>query len=142
MELWLSAEIQHDVSEEHRQIANQIEPTINNRLSSDYGPSVVEWALITILRPRIPKGWGEVWRYHRARKVAEFRLIIDHNEFKRADRSKQRSMLLASIFRSMDIFPFLEVAGFDLDRFRRDVQAIALSEGWKVAGEDQKDQEQ
>src|SRR5882724_6405587 len=50
MKLWLSAEIQDDVEEDHRQIANQIESTINSRLASDYGPAVVQWALITILR--------------------------------------------------------------------------------------------
>jgi len=136
MKLWLSAEIQDDVEEDHRQIANQIESTINSRLASDYGPAVVQWALITILRPQIPEGWGEVWRYHRARNVAEFRLIIDHSEFKRADRSRQRSMLLASIFRSMELFPLLKVKDFDLDRFRRDFQAIAFAEGWIVAGEE------
>lgn len=41
MKLWLSAEIQHDVSEDHRQVRNQIVPRINNRLASDYAPGVV-----------------------------------------------------------------------------------------------------
>ena len=38
MNLWLSAEIQHEVSEDHRQIANQIEPTINSFRKAGYWP--------------------------------------------------------------------------------------------------------
>src|SRR5689334_23025771 len=108
MKLWLSAEVQHDVGDALRRARLKIEKSLNARLASDYGPAINKWALITILRPSRPEGWGEVWEYHSSRKVAEFRLIIDYSEFKSADPSKQLSMLLASIFRSLDLFPLLK----------------------------------
>src|SRR5438045_436328 len=91
MELWMSAEVQDDVAEALRQAEREIQPKINARLAPDYGPAVIEWALITILRPRIPQGWGEVRRYSRAEREVEFRLIIDHGEFKRAGPQKLTS---------------------------------------------------
>jgi hypothetical protein len=138
MKLWLSAEVQHDVSEDLRQASLQIEPKVNAQLAADYGPAIEEWALISILRPRIPEGWGEIWRYHRPRRVAEFRLIIDHKEFKGAGPQKQRTMLLASILRSLDLFGLLKVTAFDVGRFRR--EATAFAEGWIVAGKNEPDQ--
>lgn len=128
MKLWLSAEVHHDVSEALRQARIKVEPAINAGLASDYGPAVDNrWTVITILRPRIPRGWGEVCKYHRRDRVAEFRLIIDYSEFKVASPQEQTRMLVESILRSVDLFPTLKVEGFDVDRFRRDIVAAATA---------------
>ena len=130
MKIWLSSEVEEDASEALRQAEVKVKRAINSRLAGDYGHAVDEWAIITILRPQIPDGWGEVYRYHRRRRVAEFRLIIDYDEFRSADADQRVAMLLRSILRSLDIFPRLGVVGFDVERFRRDILDVARSEGW------------
>jgi hypothetical protein len=131
MQLWLSAEVHHDVSDGLRQAEQKVKRTINARLIGEYGPDVDEWAFITILRPQIPEGWGEIGRYHAKRRVVEFRLIIDYETFKSANREEQVGILFRSILRSLDIFADLGMAcRFDVARFRRDLMEIGISEHW------------
>src|SRR4051812_31992006 len=121
MELWLSAEVQQELSEPLRRARAQISRVISSQLTADYGGDVREWALITILRPRVPEGWGEVCRYHPDRQVAEFRLLIDFDSFKAAAPEEQTKMLLASLLRSIDLAPRLMLRNFDLSRLRCDI---------------------
>ncbi|HWE03932.1 MAG TPA: Imm44 family immunity protein [Tepidisphaeraceae bacterium] len=130
MELWLSGEVEGDVSEPLRQARNKVKKSIAPKLAADYGPDIVSWDLITILRPEIPDGWGEVTRYHRKDQSTEFRLIIDYEAFRAASAEKQVQMLVESILRSLDLFPLLKVKDFDIDRFRRDIVEAAITAGF------------
>ena len=129
MELFLSAEVQNEVSDALRQASNKIRTLVIPKLAANYGPDIEVWAFITILRPEIPEGWGEVEKYHRKDRTAEFRLIIDYQTFKAASADKQVEMLLESILRSIDLFPSLNVKDFDIDRFRRDIVIAAVTGG-------------
>lgn len=129
--LWMSAEVDEKYGDDLRLARNFIEQKFNPLLKQDYGPGVVEWALITILRDKIDPGWGEVKKYHRKRRVMEFRLIIDPLEFEWRDASGQRDLVFASIMRSLDLFREMNLKNveFDLDQFRGDLVAAAEKHG-------------
>lgn len=129
MRVFLSAEVQNEVSEALRQASNKVRQSIISKLADDYGPDIALWGHIVILRPKIPEGWGEVYRYHRKDQSAEFRLIIDYQSFKAARPERQVQMLMESILRSIDLFPALNVDGFDVARFRRDIVDAAVAGG-------------
>ena len=129
MRVFLSAEVQNEVGEALRRAENKVRNLVVPKLASDYGPSVDVWVLITILRPRIPEGWGETHQYDPTRRAADFRLIIDYSAFKAASPREQVQMLVKSILRSIDLFPRLKVKGFDVDRFRRDIMDAAIAGG-------------
>jgi len=130
MKFWFSAEVQEDVSDSLRRVQMAVERALNARLTGGYGTAVDKWALISILRPEIPDGWGEVFRYHRQRRVMEFRLMLDYEAFKSADTEQRTQMVLRSILRSFDLFPQLNVAGFDVERLRGELLEVATSEHW------------
>lgn len=125
----MSAEVQGDVSEALGRARKKVKDVINAHLAEDYGPALQEWVLITILRPQIPVGWGEICQYHKSERMAEFRLVIDHGEFKAAPPGEQIRLLVKSILRSIDLFPRLLITEFDIDRFRCDVMEAALRGG-------------
>jgi len=130
MKFWLSAEVQDGVSHALSRAQLKIERTINAQLTGGYGTAIEEWALISILRPKIPDGWGEVYRYHRERRVIEFRLILDYKTFKSSGPEEHTRMLLQSILRSFDLFPQLNVADFHVGRLRGEILDVAASEHW------------
>lgn len=127
MKLWLSAEVQNEVSDALRQASNKLRTLLFPQIFDSYGSDIEIWGLITILRPKIPEGWGEVVKYHPEDRSAEFRLIIDYDQFKAASAERQVQMLVGSILRSIDLFPSLKVNGFDIERFRRDILAAVTS---------------
>lgn len=129
MRFFLSAEVQNEVGEALRHAENKIRKLIVPKLSSDYGSDVDLWCQITILRPKIPPGWGEVAKFHVKDRIAEFRLIIEYGEFKAAVAEKQVQMLVGSILRSIELFPGLKVKEFDIERFRRDILDAAVAGG-------------
>jgi hypothetical protein len=129
MRIFLSAEYQDEVEDGLHQASKKVKELVIPKLASDYGPDIERWTHITILRPKIPPGWGEVKKYHHDDHVAEFRLVIDYETFKAASAEKQVQMLLGSIMRSVDLFPALKVKDFDIDRFRRDIVEAAIAGG-------------
>lgn len=131
MNIWMSGEIQDDVGAVFRQARNEVEQALNDALAErHYGPSVQKWALIPIILPREDERWGEVQKYDKRQKVAEFRLKIHHDTFKTATPVGQKSMICACLLRSADLFPLLGVNGFDHVAFRADVERVASDKGW------------
>lgn len=132
MRIFLSAEVQNEVSEALRRASNKVRKSVVPKLALDYGRDIELWGHIAILRPKIPPGWGEVIKYHPKDRSAEFRLIIDYQAFKAASGEKQVKILLDSILRSVDLFPLLKVKEFYIDRFRRDIIDAAVAGGLMV----------
>jgi Immunity protein 44 len=129
MRFFLSAEVQSDVGEALRQAESKIRALVLAKLGTNYGSEIERWTHITILRPQIPPGWGEIKKYNRHDRVAEFRLIVDYNDFKDASAEKQVQMLMESIIRSTKLFPILKLKSFDIDRFHRDIVDAAIAGG-------------
>jgi hypothetical protein len=131
MKLWMSGETQDDVAGDARLASLEVERTVNTSLSGrDYGQAVTEWALIHIILPFEDECYREVRKYHKRRKVVEFRLKIDHATFKAATPMGQRSLIVASLLRSIDLFAMLKISGFDHQAFRADLEGVAVEKGW------------
>jgi len=131
MKIWMSGELQDDIGIAAGQASNEVENTLNASLGDrDYGPAVKEWSLIPIITPREDERWGEIRKYHKRRKDAEFRLKINHAKFKAATPVGQRALICACLLRSIDLFPLLNVTGFDQQAFRADLERIAAEKGW------------
>ncbi|WP_161603797.1 Imm44 family immunity protein [Noviherbaspirillum massiliense] len=78
----MSEEIQSDVAESYMEIRKNIEGTINRKLAnSSLSTTFIEWAFIAIVRHQDHPDYQEIKRKHTKRKVLEFRLKIDHQDF-------------------------------------------------------------
>lgn len=131
MKIWMSGELQADIGDACATVQNEMELVINRRIkNNDYGVAVARWSLIPIILDFEDPVYHEVKKYSHGRKVAQFRLKIDHGEFLRADMAGKRRLMFAMILRSIALFPVLKVKGFDVDRFRRDMEAIGRKHGW------------
>lgn len=135
MIIWMSGELQADVGEAYRIISRELERVINAPLKGiDYSVGqIVKWALIPIiLSPRTERstGYAEVRKYHRKRRVIEFRLKIDHAPFKAADDLGKRRMIFAMILRSVEEARSMKLPPFDFDRFYHDLSEIGAKYGW------------
>ncbi|MGD9155847.1 MAG: Imm44 family immunity protein [Bacillota bacterium] len=131
MILWMSGEVMEDVGESSRLASNEIEEYINEHLQSiDYGPEVEKWAYIAIILPAKDEFLTEIYKYHKRRKVAEFRLKVDHDKFIKANQLEQRKMLCESLLRSITLFPQIKIKNFDYKRLETDFARIAKEKGW------------
>jgi hypothetical protein len=131
MKIWISGETKDDVEEGFRPARNDVDQTLNAALADrNYGPAVEKWALIPIILPFEDERWGEIRKYHKRRKVVEFRLKINHTKFKAATPARQRALICACLLRSIDLFPLLKVNGFDYQTFRGDLEGVTSEKGW------------
>lgn len=112
MKLWLSAELDHDVSSLYREIRAIFMNDINLKLSNIIFDSPYdEWAFIAMIRSN--KDWAkEVAKRHIKSKSLEFRLKIDHDAFLNGDFSIRTNLLLDSLCLSVDK---MEKLGISLD---------------------------
>jgi hypothetical protein len=134
----MSGEIHKDVADTFRKARNDVEMLVNSTLTrGDFGRGVEKWALIAII---LPPGWGdgspEVVQYHRKRRVAEFRLVIDFEKFKCADEVGHKGLIGEMLLRSVALMEEMSIPGFDLNSFRLEVRRVAEGQGWlKAVGE-------
>ena len=128
--LWMSAEIQRDVSPQYTAALNEMEPAINAIIeTSDYGP-LTRWSFIAIVLDDDDPDYGEVKRYHKKTRVVEFRMKIDHATFKAADDLGKRKLIMAALLRSINEMPKLVPKGIDYARLESDVRGVATAKGW------------
>ena len=122
MELWMSGEIQHDVAEAYRKARNLIEDTVNESIKdNDYGEGLRRWSYIAIIRAEDSEDYGEVKKYWKKRKEAEFRLKIDHAAFLSADMAHHIRLISQSLLSCIRMMPEIGVTNFNFDRFNEDV---------------------
>lgn len=132
MKLWIGGEVQVDVGDDFRLIRNHVQD-LTNRLfeKKDYGNGVSELALIPmILGEHGPHWYKEVKRFHKKDRSAEFRLIIDYDEFKAADREAKTRLFCDMVLRSLSLLEEMDIADFDVAAVRRDFQRVARKNGW------------
>jgi hypothetical protein len=131
MVLWISGEIMFDVEETSRLASNEIESYVNDNIKSiNYGNELEKWAYIAIMRPTGDKYYPEFTKYHKRRKVAEFRLKIDYERFKAAGPMEHRQLICQSLLRSIKMFPDIGVKDFDYKRLEEDFSRSAKEKGW------------
>ena len=135
MIIWMSGELQADIGDACAAAQNEMEHVMNLALKgTDYsGGQIVKWALIpTILNSRFLKstGYAEIRKYHKKRRVIEFRLRIDHDSFKAADDAGKRRLIFEMILRSIEEARQMKIPAFDFDRFAADLKDIGAKQGW------------
>lgn len=128
MKLWLSAELDHDVSGLYREIRANFMNDINLKLSDImFDSPYEEWAFIAMIRAN--KDWAkEVAKRHIKSKSLEFRLKIDHGAFLSGNFNTRANLFLDSLQRSVDKMEKLGISLGDrnklyavLDSVRNDV---------------------
>jgi hypothetical protein len=131
MRLWMGAEVDADVGESFRVLRNEIEKRANDSLASiDYGDAIAKWAHISIIRQVEGDAFPEIVKYDKRRKVAEYRLKIDHRLFRDGDAQRKRKLVCESLVRSISMCGELKVNHFECERFLRDFTDVCQGNGW------------
>lgn len=132
MKVWMSGEVQADISDAYRNVRNRVEASLNLALNElSYGAGLQEWDFIAIIRnDDSPMEYGEVNRYDSRNKSCEFRLKINHAQFKTGNTQTRTSMLCDGLLRSLSMLESMNVPDLDVSSLRRDFLAIAGGQGW------------
>jgi hypothetical protein len=132
MKFWMSGEIQADVSDAFRPLCNRIEASLNDGLAGrDYGGGLLKWNYVAIiLSDDGPKGYIEVNRYNKRDKSCEFRLKVDHDQFKDGDTKTRATMLCESLLRSLSLLESMNVPSVDVKALQEDFTNIARRQEW------------
>jgi len=131
---WFSSEADADVDDALNPIRNEVEDALNEGLSGQtFGKDLTKWALIFILRAEHHPDYNEILRFHARRKVAEFRLKVDHAEFKRATPTIQIRLLLDVVLRSVREAVGVVPEGVDLGELEGAILKVASARGWSAS---------
>lgn len=102
----------------------------------DYGGGLTCWFLLFVFQrdePDSPRG-KERMLYKRKENELDLRLFADHEAWRRAreeqDEDEQYRLLYDVAQRSFDIMRRKKITDFDVDALERDVEAIAIEQGW------------
>lgn len=130
MEFWLSGEVQSDVADAFRPALVDVENALNEAFTDlDVGP-LKTWGFIAIIREAESPLYPEVRKYHKRDSSLEFRLVIEHDVFKRSDDVLARHLLMAALLRSVNYARKLAPAAVDLDRINQVMLDVAHANGW------------
>jgi hypothetical protein len=135
MELWMSAEAWGDAATSLMKASGHIESIVNRALADkSYGEGVRQWAFITILLPpEMHEDYPEHFKYHRSGKSVEFRLRIDLETFRAADKSGQKRLICEALLRSLDMLDRKKIPDFDHRKLRAAFVEIARRHHWLAA---------
>jgi hypothetical protein len=129
--LWMSGELQSDISDEYLLAMRDIKSAVNAVLSSfDYGDGLKELALIPIIRETDHPTYGEVNKYWKKDRSFESRLKIPHAEFKAATAAGKRKLIVGILLRSIAEMRRRAIPGIDYAKLESDVREVATAKGW------------
>jgi hypothetical protein len=103
MKFWMAGEIESDVADDFREVRNKVEHLINSYLEAiNYtNENLIAWDCIAIIRndndfkPRI--------RYSSKTKETDFRLPINHSDFKNGSANEKLDLILNLLRSSLEI---------------------------------------
>lgn len=131
MRLWMTEEIQADVDDAFTEIRKEIEHTTNAWLKlEDYGEGIEKWTFISIVLPKNDRFLDEVQRYTKRTRIAEFRLYVSHESFKKGDKPKQLKLVCQALVRSLKLMADMKIPSFDQKRLLADFERHAINNGW------------
>lgn len=133
MKFWFSCEADIDIAEPYRAARALLEKSLNLGLAKTACGQVREWTVIFIIRAEDSPDYEEVTRYHAKRRVAEFRLKVDHAQFKRATPEDQIRLLLDVVLRSVREAGGVVPEGVDLDELEGAILRVASVQGWSAS---------
>jgi hypothetical protein len=131
MKIWMSGEIQSDIAEGYDRARKQIEAAFNRSFAErDFGEGLVELAYIAIIRKIDSPDYGEVKKYSKRDRSAEFRLKIPHEIFLRANDHERTRLVAASVLRAVGLLRDLKIKNFDHPTFDAEFTAFSRRMGW------------
>ena len=102
MNLWIGAELEADVADSFREARKRVENAVNRViLSKSYNLPLNNWDCIAIVRA--DKHFAERVRYSGKSHEMDFRLCINHTEFKAANSPQQDKMIFIMLQRSLEL---------------------------------------
>lgn len=133
MQIWMSEEIEADVADAYQEVRTKIESSLSSVFEKrDYGPGLVKLYFIAmLLGDNAPAGLKEIKRYKKKDKTAEFRLVIDHEQFKAGDHRSRAALIVDALLRSLDLMGGMGIPDVDIASIRADLLATAESQGWR-----------
>jgi hypothetical protein len=126
MKLWMSGEVKSDVADDYRFVRIGLEHAINEFLAiDDYGTGLNEWAYLAIIASdSIAAQYPEIAKYHAKRKVAEFRLVVPHEDFLIGSTIRKRELIIQSLQRSVGMLTSIGVKGADHGRLHAVLESL------------------
>lgn len=119
------------VGNDFRAARSKVESSLNEFLiNRRYTTDVRKWALIVILREKIPEGWGEIAKFHRETGVAEFRSIIDFHTFARAASNTQVSLVAECLLKTFDKAASIGIGDSGVTAFKNDLSCFVTERNW------------
>ena len=111
---------------------NLVEARVNDVFETkDYGDGLHEWAFIAMILGDLGPDWyKEIKRYDRRDKFAQFRLIIDHAQFKSATKGGKVKLLCDAMLRSLLALEEMHIEDLDVQAIRFDFLTVARLNGW------------
>ena len=129
--LWMSGELQGDISDAYSAASNEIEAAINAALKEQsFGGGFNSLNLIPIILDFEDPTYKEVRRYHKKRRDFEFRLKIPHAVFKAASPLGQRRLVMQNILRAVDEMRKMRVKDVDCDKLEHAIREVAAAHDW------------
>ena len=102
MKLWIGAEMSADVADSFRVVRLRVESIVNGVIvPKSYDLPLNRWDCIAIVRD--DACFAERVRYSPKRRDMDFRLRIDHAEFKAASSQQQSTMIFTMLQRSLEL---------------------------------------
>src|SRR5258705_4192402 len=131
MKIGMTEEIQADVANAYATARQEIGDKTNLRIgSADYGPGLLKWYFIGIVRKVDRPEYGEIQKYIKSKKEVEFRKKIDYLTFKNADAFGQRKLIVETLLETVRLMPKIGVPNFDHQRLLEDLFTLAKQENW------------
>ena len=124
MELWMSEEIMADVGRAYMVTRKAIKEAVNEQLRNcPLSTSFKEWAFIAIVLDEDGPDYPEIAKKHVKRKVLEFRLKINHDEFLSASESGRAKLIFDALKRSISLMSELGVSAEDREKLSKALDA-------------------
>lgn len=128
MKLWIGAEMDADVADSFRVVRNRVESAVNGVImAKSYDLPLNSWDCIAIVRD--DEHFTEIVRYSPKRRDMDFRLRIDHTEFKVANPQQQATMIFNMLRRSLDLLAVKLSSPAALQDLQTDLQIAAANDG-------------
>jgi hypothetical protein len=131
MKLFISGEIQAEVGNVYRVASLQIEKAFNAHfVELAFGSGLVSLTYLSIIRRIESTTYGEVKKYRKKERSAEFRLKIPLDVCLLADTSEMTRLIAKSLHRAIDLLKEMQIPDFDCDAFELEYRALTRAEGW------------
>ena|ERR1700740_580303 len=120
----LSMEIWADVYDKAYIITNISKEIERYFKFKNYGNGIESLAIgIICIHPKAHSFFKPRKRYKKAKKLLEYDVLINYQQFKNADLLEAFKIIIKSIIESVEIIDSLNIAHFDTSEFRRDLEA-------------------